>query len=169
MKHLSISKLLFLSVITFGIYQLFWTKRTRDEMVAKGAEIPSFIVLFLPFFALAALGLLMLMFGSESDTSNEIVNPAAAISLAIGAFVAIIAAIGVSFWWFYKYCYGVELVTQGQLSFGTSYVVFVLLSLFGASIVWPLIIQDGFNKTDEHTPHHRKPHHNPTGPILSSR
>ncbi len=38
----------FLPIITFGIYSLVWYVKTKDEMVAKGADIPSFFLMFLP-------------------------------------------------------------------------------------------------------------------------
>ncbi len=39
---------LLLPFVTFGIYGLLWFYKTKVEMVAKGAEIPSFILAFIP-------------------------------------------------------------------------------------------------------------------------
>ncbi len=39
---------LLLSCVTCGIYQLVWTIKAREEMVARGADIPGNIWIFLP-------------------------------------------------------------------------------------------------------------------------
>jgi len=37
-----------LSLVTFGIYPLFWLARTRGEMVRKGADIPTTFLIIIP-------------------------------------------------------------------------------------------------------------------------
>ncbi|MDX1957539.1 MAG: DUF4234 domain-containing protein [Leptospiraceae bacterium] len=37
------------TIITCGIYGIFWQVRTKNEMVAKGAEIPTAWLLIVPF------------------------------------------------------------------------------------------------------------------------
>lgn len=37
-----------LTCVTFGIYGIIWLSKTAGEMREKGAEIPSFIMMFLP-------------------------------------------------------------------------------------------------------------------------
>lgn len=37
-----------LSTITCGIYSLFWLHWAQQELVQRGAEIPSFLLLFVP-------------------------------------------------------------------------------------------------------------------------
>lgn len=41
-----------LSIITFGIYGIFWLARTRGEMVRKGAEIPTTWLIIIPIVQL---------------------------------------------------------------------------------------------------------------------
>jgi hypothetical protein len=38
-----------LSIITFGIYSLVWFVTTKDQMNAKGAQIPTAWLLIIPF------------------------------------------------------------------------------------------------------------------------
>ncbi len=37
-----------LSVVTLGLYEIFWTIATKDEMVQKGADIPTAWLLLVP-------------------------------------------------------------------------------------------------------------------------
>lgn len=48
MKNRSPLAVFFLPMITFGIYGLVWYVKTKGEMKAKGAEIPSAILLIVP-------------------------------------------------------------------------------------------------------------------------
>lgn len=49
MPQISIGKFLGLSIITFGIYALVWTVKTKGAMVQQGADIPSSWLLIVPF------------------------------------------------------------------------------------------------------------------------
>jgi len=48
MSHRSIVKLLLLSLVTFGFYGLVWFVRTKEEMTAAGADIPTAWLLIVP-------------------------------------------------------------------------------------------------------------------------
>ena len=37
-----------LGLITFGIYALYWLYSTKKELVEKGAQIPTFILIIIP-------------------------------------------------------------------------------------------------------------------------
>ena len=52
MTNRSPASVFFLSIFTFGIYTIVWYASTRDEMVAKGADIPGIILAFIPFLNL---------------------------------------------------------------------------------------------------------------------
>lgn len=45
----SVGGLIGLTIITFGIYGLVWMVKTKGEMVALGADIPSSWLLIVPF------------------------------------------------------------------------------------------------------------------------
>ena len=49
MQHRNPIMVIFLSLITLGIYSLVWSVRTKNEMNAKGAQIPTAWLLIIPF------------------------------------------------------------------------------------------------------------------------
>ena len=85
-----------LSIITFGIYSLVWFVTTKNQMNAKGAQIPTAWLLIIPF---------------------------------------------VNIWWYWKFCEGVELVTNEGMG---TVVAFLLIYLLGA--IGEAIIQNELNK-----------------------
>jgi hypothetical protein len=58
-----------LPLVTFGIYGLVWFYKTKEEMVSKGAEIPTFILVFIPIISLFWLWKYCL--GVEKVTGGE--------------------------------------------------------------------------------------------------
>ena len=48
MQYRNPTTVFFLSLITFGIYPIVWYVQTKDEMNAKGAEIPTAWLLIVP-------------------------------------------------------------------------------------------------------------------------
>ena len=49
MQHRNPIMVILLSLITLGIYTLVWSARTKNEMNAKGAQIPTAWLLIIPF------------------------------------------------------------------------------------------------------------------------
>jgi hypothetical protein len=49
MTKRSVVGVIILSLITFGIYHLYWLVATKDEMVELGADIPTGWLLIIPF------------------------------------------------------------------------------------------------------------------------
>lgn len=49
MTRRSVAGVFFLSIITFGIYALVWAVKTKTEMNALGAQIPTAWLLIIPF------------------------------------------------------------------------------------------------------------------------
>ena len=81
---------LLLSLITFGIYALVWYVKTKNEMNAKGAEIPTAWLIIIPF---------------------------------------------VNFYWLWKFCGGVELVTNKGITTGVAFLLIFFLSVIGLAII----------------------------------
>ncbi len=81
---------LFLSLITLGIYALVWYVLTKNEMNAKGATIPTAWLIIIPF---------------------------------------------VNFYWLWKFCEGVELVTKKGMSTAVAFLLVFLLSVIGMAII----------------------------------
>lgn len=48
MTKRSVVGVIILSIITFGIYHIYWYVKTKDEMVELGAEIPTGWLLIIP-------------------------------------------------------------------------------------------------------------------------
>lgn len=147
MQHRSMVKMLLLTIITLGIYQIYWTYQTRQELVSQGQNVPRFIILMAPLLAILGMTLLLVINAfvfSQTDGGNGLVlfN---ALSFLIG-IVAFVAAIPITFWWFYKYCKAAEQVTAGKLTFDLSYVLFIVTAFFGVTYVWPFIVQYNFNE-----------------------
>jgi hypothetical protein len=49
MTKRSVAGVILLTLVTFSIYQIYWYVKTKDEMVAQGAEIPTGWLLLVPF------------------------------------------------------------------------------------------------------------------------
>jgi len=48
MKKRSVVGVILLTLVTFGIYHIYWSVATKDEMVELGAEIPTGWLLIVP-------------------------------------------------------------------------------------------------------------------------
>lgn len=96
MQHRNPIMVILLSIITFGIYGLVWYVTTKDQMNAKGAQIPTAWLLIIPV---------------------------------------------VNFWWLWKFCQGVELVTNKEMGAGVAFLLIFLIGSIGMAI-----IQSSLNK-----------------------
>lgn len=52
MRQRSILKMILLSIITFGIYSLYWSVSTKNEMNRLGANVPTAWLLIVPFVSI---------------------------------------------------------------------------------------------------------------------
>jgi len=52
MKQRSVVAVVLLSFITFGIYSIIWTVKTKGEMNSIGAEIPTAWLIIVPFVSI---------------------------------------------------------------------------------------------------------------------
>ncbi len=90
MQHRDPIMVFLLSIITFGIYSLFWYVTTKNEMNAKGAQIPTAWLIIIPF---------------------------------------------VNIWWYWKFCEGVELVTNKGMGVAVAFLLLWLLGIIGEAII----------------------------------
>ena len=90
MQHRDPIMVILLSIITFGIYSLFWYVTTKNEMNAKGAQIPTAWLIIIPF---------------------------------------------VNIWWYWKFCEGVELVTNKGMGVAVAFLLLWLLGTIGEAII----------------------------------
>lgn len=96
MRNRSPIAVVLLTLVTFGIYGIYWEVSTKIVMTKLGAEIPTSWLIIIPIANL---------------------------------------------WWAYKYCMGVEKVTNGKMSGVMALVLMLVLGVIGMAI-----IQDSFNK-----------------------
>lgn len=148
MKRRSLGQMIVLTIVTLGIYQIFWLYNTKQEMNSLGQKVPPLTLLLAPYFATLAVVAAQFFVHFVLNTvqggsgGSAIVN---LISVIIGVLVAI-AIIPISIYWLVKYCQAVEVVTNRELNFGTSFILWFVLILFGFSYIWPFIVQNSFNK-----------------------
>ncbi len=90
MQHRDPIMVILLSIITLGIYSLFWYVTTKNEMNAKGAQIPTAWLIIIPF---------------------------------------------VNIWWYWKFCEGVELVTNKGMGVTVAFLLLWLLGTIGEAII----------------------------------
>ncbi len=90
MQHRDPIMVILLSIITLGIYSLFWYVTTKNEMNAKGAQIPTAWLIIIPF---------------------------------------------VNIWWYWKFCEGVELVTNKGMGVAVAFLLLWLLGTIGEAII----------------------------------
>jgi hypothetical protein len=69
-------------------------------------------------------------------------------SIVLG-ILAVLTIIPVSLYWFYKYSKAVEAVTEGDLTFGMTYGLFLAAAFFSVSFLWPFLVQYNFNKLSD--------------------
>ena len=153
MKNRSLVTMLLLTIVTLGIYQLYWLYDTQRELRAKNYNVPSILILFAPYLALIGIILLNIIINfvfSTTDGGTTSPGILGLLSLIIGV-VAFIALVPVALYWYYRYCKAIELVTDGTFPFDMSYLSIILLSIFGVNFVWPFFVQYYLNRTTNST------------------
>ncbi len=90
MQHRGPVMVLFLSLITFGIYSLVWFVKTKNEMNTKGAKIPTAWLLIIPL---------------------------------------------IDYFWLWKFCEGVEVVTNKEMGAGVAFLLVFFLGVIGMAII----------------------------------
>ena len=129
-----------LSIITLGIYDLYWLVVTRRELNEKtNQRIPSIWLLFAPIAGIVLVTLLQAVMHSASPnpgTANASVN----ILSIIVALLAFLVVLPISFYWFLKYSKAANEYTNGACGTGLAFVLLWLLQFIGVAVV-----QDYYN------------------------
>ncbi len=162
MKKRSIWKMLVLSIVTLGIYQLYWYIKTRREMMALDPKVkilspwllvvPALIVIasFIIFFVSMVSDAANLpsycqnydQYGTASSLTPEECRVDAQVWPIALLYISILLIWPLTVVWLWGYSKGVEIVTKGKTSFAVALHVLLVVP-YGIDI---LIIQDGFNK-----------------------
>jgi cytochrome bd-type quinol oxidase subunit 2 len=151
-KYRNIAFVIVLSLITFGIYYLYWLISTQRELKQHGQEVPSVWWMFAPLLIIIAAILIALAGGIHGHAAGF--AAATIVAIIIGGIGALILFI-YPFFWFYKYCKAVETVTHERTSLLLGYGSWLALHIVGFAWLWPGIIQDGLNSLAE--PSHTVP------------
>ena len=140
MKHRNPLAVVGLSIITFGIYDLYWLSVTRKELNSKTShKVPTLWLLFSPVFAGIVIGIIAIGLSAHS-TSSTTTSPGPNIFALILMVLDIFAAIVISLLWFFKFSKSINEYTSGKLSTATTFLILWLLHLIGVALV-----QDTFN------------------------
>ena len=140
MKKRSIGKVLLLTILTLGIYRLYWFIKTRSEMMAiANVDIPTPWIFAIPFFGYF-FGFILLIVSAG--------NSGASIFAMLLFYAMIFASFIVAALWLWKYSKAVEVITNEKLSFALSLLILLVVP-DGIDI---LIMQDYFNKVADAGP-----------------
>lgn len=162
MKNRVIWKMFALTLLTLGIYRLYWFVKTRKEIIKLNPKIKiiSPVYFFIPLF-IVVLSVVLLMMTSIQSAANrpsycnqnyqsgtldnkevtpcEDYQPIWPLLFLYFSFVVVWPLV---FIWLWSYSKAVEVITKGKTSFAMS--LLVLLAVPDGIDI--LIIQDGFNK-----------------------
>ena len=137
MKKRNIWLVMLLTLVTLGLYELYWFYQTRQEMISKGGRIPSVWQLALAYLAIPIVLLPVLFFPNVST----------GVYLTL-ALLGVITILAIYLRWLSQYCRAVQQITAGEVSYGFCFWLALVLFVFGAYFVWPGVIQHHFNKLD---------------------
>ena len=143
-----------LSIITFGIYDLYWLVKTKAELNSKTRQhTPSIWLLVSPLllFFIAVIVFVatskatsptVTYFGSASPSVN---GPSLIGILLFG--IASVASAAIPFYWVFKFSKAVNEYTNGKSGTGVTFLLLWTINLIGVAIV-----QDTFNDMIDSNP-----------------
>ncbi len=148
----------FLSLITFGIYDIYWLVVTKKVLNQKtDTKIPTIWLMFGP--ALIAIVVLVVLFSTDrklintvpTTTTTTTVNSISTISipskqvssnttLLLAEIVIWIVILPISIYWLWKFSKAVDQYTNGKMNTAVSFLLLWLVQFIGLAL-----IQDAFN------------------------
>lgn len=145
MKQRNVMAVVFLSIITLGIYDLFWLVSVKKELNAKtDVHTPSIWVLLAPFlvFLIPIVWLVVLAMAASSSytTPSSTASSIASIVTVVLYLLAFLVILPVMFYWFLKFSKAVNHYTHGDLNTAVTFLLLWMLRFIGLAI-----IQDKFN------------------------
>lgn len=132
---------IFLSILTLGIYDLFWLVKVKKELNDKTSiHTPSLWLLFAPLIAMFVLLIVMLTVRGSGTATSESATATMNITVLIVDLVAILAIVPITFYWFFKFSKAVGQYTGGAVNTAVAFLLLYLLRFIGIAV-----IQDHFN------------------------
>lgn len=143
MKHRNIMAVIFFSLITLGIYDLFWLVSVKKELNEKtSVHTPTLWLLFAPVL-LIIVGIIAMVVVAGASSGTALAgqtNAAAAIITILFYLVVLFAIIPITFYWFFRFSKAVGAYTGGELNTAVTFILLYLLRFIGIAV-----IQDKFN------------------------
>jgi hypothetical protein len=137
MKKRNLMAVIFLSIITLGIYDIYWLVKVKKELNEKTSiKTPSILILFAPIGAVFVGAIIASMASSGAS------DPDTALNLYLGIIYAIsfLVIVPVTFYWFFKFSKAVDQYTHGEVNTAVAFLLLYLLRFIGMAV-----IQDKFN------------------------
>jgi uncharacterized membrane-anchored protein len=132
---------IFLSIITLGIYDLFWLVKVKKELNAKtSVHVPSMWLLMAPlllfFVGFVATVVALSISASSSEEAAKVVN----VVTLLAYIVAGVAILPITFYWFFKFSKAVNQYTNKELNTAVTFLLLWMLRFIGIAV-----LQDHFN------------------------
>jgi len=135
-KRIKIWKMIALSIVTFGIYNIVWFARRRDEMVENyKVSIPDWRWLIGPWLLSIAILLILVFIQANSPSLAGIVI------IFIALMISSTAVSGIFLWWIWHFGKAAEKITQGKIT-----LVWVILYVLLLSGCIQYVLQYRFNR-----------------------
>lgn len=160
MKKRSPLTVLFLSIVTFGIYDVYWLVVTKNVLNRKTKQnIPSIWILIFPFITFISGYVIYGISGAYNQPStmncipqmyytcptdaplNSNINENLYITGAIIILVSGVTFLITSLIWFFKFSKAINEYTKGKMSTAVSFLVLWLIQVLGVAL-----IQDAINE-----------------------
>lgn len=133
-----------LAFITFGIYELYWSYKVRQGLIAKTGDeksIPPFKFLLIPLFAaLIALPFFLISATTVRNNILDLLASVASVVLVCSLFVSIF----IYLWWYWHFFNTLYRVAKGNEA-TLSYVIWIISRIVGIP-VWIILSQSDINK-----------------------
>jgi hypothetical protein len=147
MTYRSPVRVLLLSIVTLGLYIIFWLFETSREMRQKGITLPSVWLFATPLLAEVVLIVLTTLISLPLKQGSTAFNVVNLVLFPVLVLIGVLAIIPLVLWWFWKYCAGVQVVTNGRLTQGSAFALFCILSVFGVGFLYPMVVQNYYNSS----------------------
>jgi hypothetical protein len=138
MKQRHVIAVIIFSIITFGIYDLFWLASTKKVLNERTrVHVPSLWLLFSSLLIFIAAFVIEII---GQVTSQGQASAGVNIVVILASIIGFLALVIVPVWWFLKYSKAIGEYTNGEISTAVSFLLLWLLRFIGMAV-----IQDKFN------------------------
>ena len=138
-----------MSIITVGIYDIYWLISTRNELVKKGHKILSPWVFLTPLLGLILVGVLQIithLSPNDVTISNDVITTLNIISVVVGV-ISVLTIVPLAIYFTWQYSQAVGKVTKDALTAEVCFVVALVTNVMGFWFIWPIVVQYYFNQT----------------------